>query len=901
MLNEMRNGRGAVYTGRPSSPSSAEYAVYAMLDNVRKMDGWRWSARCPAHDDKDNSLSVWYDGELLSFKCHAGCSPKDVTDILYEKYPEYAELLGRAPKNKKDMEKERVKESAATWYANYLSVAPDFLYTLPITFTDNEIIFRFSGIDKYKVRIKGERGAFWRGQGHTPDLWPLPKDKVGEDIVLTEGESDCIVARALGLEAYAITKGAASGLPTSVLIALRRRGARRVVVAMDADTAGRQAASKIVMAARQAGLAAIDLDLVAEGLIEPLLGHKDIRDAHKYDKGQELVEVVRHLLYRADEARPVQPRKLSEIMTEERPTDFIIEGLLRLGGTTILVGEPKLGKSQMALDIALAVARGEQFVGLSTKKGRVIYYALEDGEDIIRDRVRARGLTGMEEDLYICTTPPVVEDSTEILEEHIDLYQPNLIIIDTLRAMSVSAGKSENEASFADSIYRIAKLARERGIGAIIIHHTVKATTGNPIADARGTSAIAGAVDVVAGLYKYEDKMKLSWRGRFGAGDKEVNQLPNGSFNYQAIQVPNNVNNEEYLRRIEERLNKYYEACIRFADKYGKVDVARVVAYMWGTENGRYKSGSWDKTYKALDELVKRQKLRKKDRQYYVIKTETSPSSSPTNRQADENSRQTSEAKVPTNEKLKDQEIAVEPANNKNTEKDENKVEASDGNAPPGGPEVETMKYEGAASSHHNEDNNSETKEEPPPVYIVQGEKSDGFGIFDVVTPEKVISRLKAVLASETAKPHGELTAAVIEAGNKAVALMEDGKYEEAMNSLEGIRDKLRQAHAEHFWLGENVEDLNKAIELFCRVLVAIKVLYYPMKASVNVCILATKTWKDIEAGRISASDGLRIIRDGNFAFSDLMPALYDCRDIETLGKFIRALRANLPMVCQDN
>ncbi len=622
MTTKRSNGGGTAHVG---CLASAETAVRMMLDNVRKMDGDRWSARCPAHDDRDNSLAVWYNGEVLSFKCYAGCDPKYITDILYERYPEYAELLGRAPKTKTNMEKEKIKESAQAWYASYLGVPAGFLSTLPLSFTTNEVIFRFPGIEKYKVRIKGERGAIWRGHGHTPDLWPLPKDKVGEDIVITEGESDCIVARYLGLEAYAITKGASGGLSTSVLIALRRRGARRVVVAMDADSAGRQAATKIVIAARQAGLAAIDLDLVAEGLIEPLYGHKDIRDAYKYGKGQELVEVIRHLLYKADEAKPAQPRKLSEIMSEDTPTDFIIEGLLRTGGTTILVGEPKLGKSQMALDIALAVARGEQFVGLNTKKGRVIYYALEDGEDIIRDRVKARGLTGMEEELYISSIPPVVEDSTALLEEHIDLFQPNLIIIDTLRAMSVSAGKSENEPSFADSLYRIAKIVRERGVGAIIIHHTVKATTGNPIMDARGTSAIAGAVDVVAGLYRQDDKMKLSWRGRFGAGDRIVVQYANGSFNYQPVPLPANMSNEEYLRRIEERLNKYYDACLKFSDKNGRVDVWRVVMYMWGSDNNKHKSVAWDKTYRALDELVKRQKLRKRERQYYVVPTEPTP------------------------------------------------------------------------------------------------------------------------------------------------------------------------------------------------------------------------------------------------------------------------------------
>ena len=627
-MSDRRNGHGV---GASTHPYAAEAALRVMLSNVRRMDDNRWSARCPIHDDKDNSLAVWYKDGMLSFKCYAHCDSKAITDALYAKYPEYAELLGRAPKIKEKMEKEKITEDARRWYISYLGVQPDVIASLPITFTENEVIFRFPGIDKVKIRTKGERGAIWRGTGHTPDLWPLPPERVGEDIVITEGESDCIVARALGLEAYAITKGAATGLSTAVLIALRRRGARRIVVAMDADSAGRQAASKMVIAARQAGLAAIDLDLVAEGLIEPLYGHKDIRDAYKHGKGQDLVEAVRHLLYRADESRPLQPRKLSDIMTEDTPTDFVIEGLLRVGGTTILIGEPKLGKSQMSLDLALAVSRGEAFAGLATKKGRVIYYALEDGEDIVRDRVKSRGLTGMSEDLYIGTTPPVVEDSTALLEEHIDIFQPSMIIIDTLRAMSVSTGKSENEASFADSIYRIAKVARERGVAAIIVHHTVKATTGNPITDARGTSAIAGAVDVVAGLYRRDDVMKLAWRGRFGSGEISLSQHPNGSFSYYPSVPPQNMSNEEYTAKVEERLNQYYQACLKYAGKDGRVNVRQVVISIWGMKDGKFRDGSWDKTYKALDELVKRQKLRKRERQYYIVPTENNepPKSNP--------------------------------------------------------------------------------------------------------------------------------------------------------------------------------------------------------------------------------------------------------------------------------
>src|SRR5215213_7047781 len=47
--------------------------ILSRLENVRK-NGGGWTARCPGHDDRHNSLSIGAgeDGRAL-LKCHAGC------------------------------------------------------------------------------------------------------------------------------------------------------------------------------------------------------------------------------------------------------------------------------------------------------------------------------------------------------------------------------------------------------------------------------------------------------------------------------------------------------------------------------------------------------------------------------------------------------------------------------------------------------------------------------------------------------------------------------------------------------------------------------------------------------------------------------------------------------------
>jgi hypothetical protein len=85
-----RHGRGGQTTGHATGAARAQDtasggawdAVLSRLDGVIGTGDGRWSARCPAHDDRSPSLSLRDAGDRLLIHCHAGCHPEDVLRAL---------------------------------------------------------------------------------------------------------------------------------------------------------------------------------------------------------------------------------------------------------------------------------------------------------------------------------------------------------------------------------------------------------------------------------------------------------------------------------------------------------------------------------------------------------------------------------------------------------------------------------------------------------------------------------------------------------------------------------------------------------------------------------------------------------------------------------------------------
>jgi hypothetical protein len=78
----------------------------------------------------------------------------------------------------------------------------------------------------------------------------------------------------------------------------------------------------------------------------------------------------------------------SELMeNSDVERQWLVEGLLPAGGIGLLVGDPKIGKSTLARQLAVAVADGKEFLGRKVAPGGALYIAMEGSRSEIKEHL----------------------------------------------------------------------------------------------------------------------------------------------------------------------------------------------------------------------------------------------------------------------------------------------------------------------------------------------------------------------------------------------------------------------------------------------------------------------------------------------------------------------------------
>ena len=152
------------------------------------------------------------------------------------------------------------------------------------------------------------------------------------------------------------------------------------------------------------------------------------------------------------------------------PLNFVVNTLLSQG-LHILAGSPKVGKSWLALWLAVTVAKGDPVWGMGVKQGTTLYLCLEDSTLRIQNR-----LFEITEDapasVHFTTNSDTLgkgleEQLCSFLSEHPDTV---LVIIDTLQ-MIRGTGYDNTYANDYRDLSALKRIADAHGIAILLIHH----------------------------------------------------------------------------------------------------------------------------------------------------------------------------------------------------------------------------------------------------------------------------------------------------------------------------------------------------------------------------------------------------------------------------------------------
>lgn len=480
----------------------------ARLPGQRIAAGVNASVRCPFHDDRQASLSV--NVEKGAWKCHAGCGQGGVVEF----------------------EKRSSNCDAATAWANIAEIVgiqqksvfhgqPEALY--PYINEDGVKLFekvRFPG-KRFVQRTKGSDGKpVYRLDGVRKVLYRLPEVVRATDVIICEGEKDADRVSGLKLSGHPHAPSSVVAATTNFDGACKWRPeysphltGKHVVILPDNDVPGKNHAAQV---AASVFSYAIDVRVVE---LPDLLEHGDVSDYLQTHSAEELLALIR-------KASPWKPEKgnllvgAPEFLSTVSPEiDWIVEDVIQRGANGFICADPKIGKSWLAVDLALSLALGLPWVGFNVR-GRIktALITREDNPALTRwrmDRLLAgkeRTRAELQDWLHVNTREQSklfkidVEELFAPMIAELKAANAEFVILDVFNRLH-----SEDENDNTDMrrvLDHLDRLQREVGCGICVVHHYNKSGEGSLTQRLRGAGAIAGWAEWMVGLDRMDDHIR---------------------------------------------------------------------------------------------------------------------------------------------------------------------------------------------------------------------------------------------------------------------------------------------------------------------------------------------------------------------------------------------------------
>ncbi|MFC2024316.1 AAA family ATPase [Chloroflexota bacterium] len=466
------------------------------LKGVKKNGSNSWLALCPNHDDHNQSLSITLkDGRILLY-CHAGC----LTETVVERMGlTMSDLSPNDPKTKPEQREIEVVYQYTDANGKLFEVV------------------RFKPKAFAQRRPDGAGGYIWDLKGIAPTLYHQDKLKQvidsGTPIYVVEGERDCDNLWAVGLVSTTNPMGAEKWRPEH---SETLKGAS-VIVLPDKDAPGQRHAEKVAASLHGKAKSIKVVELPDRNGLRV----KDVSDW--LAAGGSRAELER-LTSETPEWEPPSGiaqahfclTRLSDLLQEPvEDITYIWDNTLIRGGLSILAAKPKVGKSTLARNLAVAVAEGEtSFLERSiTTSGPVVYLALEDKRSEVKKHFERMGAT--DELPIFVHTGSAPEKAIDELRKAVMEHQAVMAIVDPLQRL-VRIPDLNDYSVVSLALEPLMQIARDTNCHLLLIHHATKGINRESGDSILGSTAIFGSVDCALIMKRSESYRTIESIQRYG-------------------------------------------------------------------------------------------------------------------------------------------------------------------------------------------------------------------------------------------------------------------------------------------------------------------------------------------------------------------------------------------------
>lgn len=450
------------------------------FDRVKPGRNGQYTARCPCHDDRHNSLSIRAetDGSILVC-CHAGCATEHVVGAvgltMADLYPDSRDRQ--------------------------------------VTTRAMEKIYLYAGGQLRKRRFyqkDGTKSFIWehlqgdkweKGKG---DLFPglyKPLEPLADTVFLVEGEKDADTLAELGLAAVSLPNGAGAKWEQSYGQELQ---GHQVIILPDNDEPGRKYAC--LCAENLYGVASAVCIAALTTVWEQMPDKGDITDLMQHFGREE----GRRLLAEAVTMAPLwEPKKAEQPLLalckplsshDEGVADWVVPGWIPEGQITILASDGGVGKTTVWADIVAKLSSGRPCLldpeGISREALKILFFSAEDSvKKKLKKKLREAGAN---EDNILA--PDFEDDTTGLLakvkfgsrelEAIIAHVKPDLCIFDPIQGYIPRNVNMASRNEIRGCMEQLVQLGAKYGTTFLLVCHS------NKRMHAAGRDRLADSADI---------------------------------------------------------------------------------------------------------------------------------------------------------------------------------------------------------------------------------------------------------------------------------------------------------------------------------------------------------------------------------------------------------------------